>query len=368
MSKETEHPGFHLEKLLNEKNINQKELSSKTDIAPSFINNLLNGSKSISVNIAFALEAADLGDALEWLTLQAKWNLYEASIKEETKEKNQRLKAWNDLIKVVPLNFFKKFDFLKIKNSNDVNKVYDIYGAKSLEDLSNIIDNTKPQYFRKSNAFAENPYNVMGWSMLSKFLVKEQNLNKFDAIACKDDLIDELKECLYKNRNTIQETKKILNHYGIKFITLNRPSKTPVEGLSFISGDNPTIALSLKYDRLDNFAYNLFHELGHVFCHLTKVKNQSTFFINSDLTPNSDKKEIEADEFANDYLIDEDLWLKFYYTQIDNFNDSNIMRFAEDNRIHPGIIRGRICNMDKSYYKKRSAINSINKIDRQFIY
>lgn len=125
-----------------------------------------------------------------------------------------------------------------------------------------------------------------------------------------------------------------------------------------------------KTNQLDhpNFAYNLFHELGHVFCHLTKVNNQSIFFINSDLTPNSDKKEIEADDFANDNLIDEDLWLKFYYTNIDNFNDGNILRFAEDNRIHPGIIRGRICNMDKSYYKKRSAINSINKIERKYIY
>ena len=99
------------------------------------------------------------------------------------------------------------------------------------------------------------------------------------------------------------------------------------------------------------------HELGHVFRHLTKAKYKSTnfFVINSDLT----LEEYEADDFARNNLIDIDTWDNFVYKNI-TFSDEVIMRFSKKIKVHPAIIRGRVCHENKEYYRRRTRINATN--------
>lgn len=59
----------------------------------------------------------------------------------------------------------------------------------------------------------------------------------------------------------------------------------PVDGYSFWEGDNPTIVITKRLNRIDNFAFVLFHELGHICLHLLDEKNRNQDFIETD--PNS---------------------------------------------------------------------------------
>ena len=46
---------------------------------------------------------------------------------------------------------------------------------------------------------------------------------------------------------------------------------TYLDGAAMLSAfSQPVVALTLRYDRLDNFWFVLFHELAHVFLHLRR--------------------------------------------------------------------------------------------------
>ena len=125
-----------------------------------------------------------------------------------------------------------------------------------------------------------------------------------------------------------------------------------------MSNGVPSIVLSLKYKRLDNFAFTIMHELGHVFLHLTGDYQGHSFFINSS---KNDTLEFEANQFARNKLIPESEW---EYFEIANniFTDDVILNFAKKIKVHPAIVRGRVCFEHNKYYRRKSSITSTNII------
>ncbi|MEE9361981.1 MAG: HigA family addiction module antitoxin [Cellulophaga sp.] len=355
------HPGFTLDKMLNERSLSQRDLASRIDVAHSLLNNILKGSRNINVHIAIALESAGFKQADYWLMEQMKYNLYHAEKDKDVIKKNNSIKIWNDMERILPLSFFKK-QSIGINSSDDVDKIYEIYGVKDFKSLEKRIEDFNPTYFRKSSKFVENKNNVIAWSLLAKHKANKESVPTFSR-SNEKHLLDELKNCFYKKQNVVEKSKIILNKYGIKFFPLSRPPQTPVDGKSFMSGSNPAIVLSLKYKRLDNFAYTLFHELGHVFEHLTNPKRpeyrDEEFFVNSS---NTEIVEFEADKYASNNLIEQNLWSDFI-TLNNEFTDSIILKFSKKYKIHPGIVRGRVCFEHNEYYRKRTIITTMNKLE-----
>ena len=355
------HPGLILDNMLNDKGLSQRDLASKIDVAQSLLNNILNGNRNININLAISLENAGFKTALFWLSHQMNYSLSIAKKEEDVIKKAEAIKTWNEIDEIVPLSYFKKQE-VGISSPDDINKVYEVYDVKNFDSLKKKIAAFNPTYFRKSSKFVENKNNVIAWSVLAKYKAKEENVPVFKR-SYEKDLLNDLKRCFYKNHDVITKSKSILNKYGIKFFTLSRPPQTPVDGKSFVSDNNPAIVLTLKYKRLDNFAYSLFHELGHVFSHLTNPNHpelsKEEFFINSS---SNALVEFEADNYARNNLIDQVLWNDFV-TFNDEFSDDVILDFSKAHKVHPGIVRGRICYENNEYYSKRSVINEMNKLD-----
>ncbi len=357
MSKDINHPGVFLNKLLVDKGISQREFASKINIAHSLLNNILKGNRNININIAISLESARMKTADYWLKEQMKYSLYLAKNNEEIIKKNECIKIWNDLEELVPISFFKKQGHLESSSLNDdINKIYEIYEVEDIRSLKHKVNTYQLSHFRKSSKFPENERNIIAWSLLAKYKAKQEELKPFSKTN-EGFLINELKRCFLKNENTLSKSKEILNKYGIKFFILDRPPKTPVDGKSFMSGKSPAIVLSLKYKRLDNFAFTLFHEIGHVFKHLITPKYKGVdFFVNGS---NEKFEEFEANIYARNHLIDSESWSNFINSNSE-FNDEVINKFSTSIKVHPSIIRGRVCFEYPEYYKKRSAINRIN--------
>lgn len=357
MSKQNPHPGEILNRMISDRGYNQRELASRLDIANSLLSNILNGNRAINIKLAMLLESVGFENANYWLTKQIEYELYEAQNDSELIKKQNIIKNWNEIENIVPISYFKKNDLLKSEYEENTKIIFDIYGVNDIKTLKQKIENYSFNNFRKSSKFNENKYNVIAWSYLAEHEAKQIKVDPF--LKSKElELIEELKICFYKNSNTVEKTKKILRKYGIKFTILDRPSQTPVDGKSFMCEDNPSIVLSLKYSRLDNFAFTIMHELGHVFKHLTnpKYKNKN-FFINDD--PTIQFEEYEADIYAKNNLIELEQWNEFILTT-DEFDDESIMKFSKKIKVHPGVIRGRVCFENPEYYRKRTSITPLN--------
>ena len=104
------------------------------------------------------------------------------------------------------------------------------------------------------------------------------------------------------------------------------------------NGGTPVVGLTLRYDRLDNFWFVLMHELGHIFLHL--FDGLRFDFFDEDGGNDGDVIELEADKFALDALIPEELWNQC----LSRFalSEEAVKIDAETIGIAPSIIAGRI--------------------------
>ncbi|MBL4879725.1 MAG: ImmA/IrrE family metallo-endopeptidase [Oleispira sp.] len=353
------HPGFKLDKMLNDKGLSQRELSSKIDVAHTVLNQILKGNRYLNANIALSLEACGLGIAEEWMKHQIDFQIYEANEDIGLKEKNEFIKTKTELEKLVPLSYLKKHYNFELNSQVDIKGVLKIYNVTTINELQESLNDYSPKHFRKSSKFSEEPQNVYAWDKLAEYkAAKMKGIESFN-ISKEPLLLNELKECFLRNNKTVDTATNILAKYGIKFFILDKPSKTPVEGKSFLSGANPAIVLTLKYKRLDNFAFNLMHELGHVFKHLPNPRYKDLSFYTNNINT---KEEREANDFAKNNLINPKDWEGFIYDNIE-FNSDVIEEFSKKNNIHPAIVKGRICFEFPKYYKMRIPLSKSNVIN-----
>ena len=81
------HPGELIRDELRERQMTQKALALETGIKPSVLSETINGKRSISLNVAIALEKALDIPANMWMNMQTQYDLDSANIAERD---NQR--------------------------------------------------------------------------------------------------------------------------------------------------------------------------------------------------------------------------------------------------------------------------------------
>ncbi|MBY3101227.1 ImmA/IrrE family metallo-endopeptidase [Rhizobium laguerreae] len=144
---------------------------------------------------------------------------------------------------------------------------------------------------------------------------------------------------LTKDSDGPRKAKDLLSQNGIGMIVQNHLPGTYLDGAAMVAPfGNPVVALTLRFDRLDNFWFVLFHELGHVFLHLY---NSLRFdFFDEEDGHQGDQYEEDADKFSLDQLIPQDVWRKC----LSRFalTEEAVLIDAEKLGISASIIAGRI--------------------------
>jgi HTH-type transcriptional regulator / antitoxin HigA len=145
-----------------------------------------------------------------------------------------------------------------------------------------------------------------------------------------------------------KRAKAFLAKYGIVLVVAPHLPNTYLDGAAMLLADGtPVVGMTLRYDRLDNFWFCLLHELTHLSRHLTDGSKR--FFVDDlDLRArDDDKREREADEWAEEALIPRKEWDA--HPAKDAPRPSNIMSLAQRVGVHPAIVAGRIRWRDRNY-------------------
>jgi len=100
--------------------------------------------------------------------------------------------------------------------------------------------------------------------------------------------------------------REFLRKNGIALVIEPHFSQTYLDGAAImIDKKHPIIGLTIRFDRLDNFWFNLMHELAHIFLHYNQ--NSNLFYDDLDNISNNEQ-ERKADQYAGEVLIPEDKW------------------------------------------------------------
>lgn len=189
------------------------------------------------------------------------------------------------------------------------------------------------------------PYALLAWQCRILSLAKMEPLKA----AYNKNIINQswLKELARTSRlgDGPVRAKRFLRASGIHMVVEPRLSQTYLDGAALIMADGtPVVALTIRYDRLDNFWFVLFHEVTHVAKHF-RTGYLNDFF--DDLDSEPDQLEKEADRLAGDALIPDENWetaLARYVRSVDSVNE-----LAKELRIHPAIVAGRIRKEANNY-------------------
>jgi HTH-type transcriptional regulator/antitoxin HigA len=161
---------------------------------------------------------------------------------------------------------------------------------------------------------------------------------------------------------------EILAKAGIRFVIVESLPSAKIDGVCFWLADNaPVIALTLRFNRIDNFWFVLRHEIEHV---LNKDGQDGNPVIDTELegknlgTDNSlPKEERLANAAAADFCVPSEKMDSFIARKKPFYYEKDVAAFAKLMNRHIGIVVGQMqFRMDRYDYLKRHLV----KI-RQFV-
>lgn len=350
---EATHPGTVILDEINARNISQKELAHELGVLPTFLNEILKGKRSITADFAILLEKCLGISADYWMRFQSQYDIDKARLKEKNVRKIELIETWNIIKEYVPVNKLKKLGYLIGPLEEDIIKIKDIYKVETIDNLVNTVaEHRTLSFYRKSDKLQINQKNMLAWSKIAEFESSKIVVAEFDASKT-EQLKSELQNIFFENSDVKNRTKKLLENFGIKLVYLDKFDKTPIDGFSFWSGNNPAIVLSVRHKRIDNYAFTILHEIGHVVLHLKEYKERR--FVDIVGTKDKDTFELQADEYAQKSLISDSQWKELvdFYTPL---SDDKIFEFGAKHKINPAIILGRAC-WEMDYYAIKSKID-----------
>lgn len=190
-------------------------------------------------------------------------------------------------------------------------------------------------------------YSLYAWltRVVQKARKKKSNLVPFDKEILDRAFLKELSHLSWSDYGPLLAIEYLERH-GICVVIVPSLKGTLVDGAALKDEDGlPIVALTLRYDRLDNFWFTLIHELIHIWKH---VDTNETFI--DDIEHSSeDKIEAEANRITRDLFIPRAIWKRSdaYLSP----NAATIDLLSRELKIHPSIIAGRIRRETGDYTK-----------------
>jgi len=241
-----------------------------------------------------------------------------------------------------PVKEMIKKGWIELKGKASVNNIIEEFFTHSAGNQYITALHRKKFYGKNS----PNEFALLAWQ--ARILNKarnEYNTNNVSKFELDDTWLKDLVS-LTKEPDSLIAVRELLAKKGIILVNEEHLSGTYLDGAAMLlETGNPVIGLTLRLDRLDNFWFVLMHELGHIFLHLFDSLNLD--FFDEQNGVDEDEIEKEADDFALNNLIPEDLWnqclSRFSVTE------KSVMIDAENLDIHPSIIAGRIRKEQNNY-------------------
>ncbi len=241
-----------------------------------------------------------------------------------------------------------KFPLGEMRKKGWINFTGSVRGAKewSEEIIRSFFDKagfdmkTNPVLFRKSvrSDKSLDEYALAAW--YAKSLIDQQEITtdaEYEVAVLDDEFFGELRRLSFFTEGPLL-AREFLLKLGIKLVVVPHLEGTYLDGAVFFNLESvPIIAITLRYDRVDNFWFTLFHELSHLKLHL-KDKDELFF---DDLKSSVDLSDIEkeADRFGQESLIPQKVWTSFHSPYL---GEKDVKNFAREQRLSPAIVAGRI--------------------------
>jgi HTH-type transcriptional regulator / antitoxin HigA len=329
---EAKSPGDHILEELEKRGWTQDDLARVLGRTKSRVNEIVLNKQSISVEVASDLASAFGTTTQLWLDREVAYRLSLAN------EDGSMVRRRARLFELAPIKEIQKRGW--IKSTDEIGELESelcrFFGIQSPSDDPQISAD-----FRKSSDGSQPTPLQRAWLFRAKQMAGALRIDKFS-----ESRLAQCEKELVKLAGFPQEGRKVANllsSFGIRFVIVEPLPGSKVDGAAFwLDEVSPVIALSMRFDRMDAFWFNLGHEFTH-------IKHKDAFSIDSNLVgqehiPSAGKDPIErrADLGAAAMLIPPQQLESFILRIGPMYSKDRIIQFANKVKIHPGIIVGQL--------------------------
>lgn len=330
MSEKPSSPAEVLRARLAQKGWSQADLAQVIDKTAAAVNELVQGKRTISSEMAALLGAALGTDASFWLTLESDRHSGNRAIADA----RQRSR----LFELAPIREMIRRGWIKQSDSIDgaEAELKAFFGVESLDTPPQL-----PVATRRTDPIEDLTPSQRAWCFRARNMASDLVVCPFDKNRL-DDCLAQLRK-LTAFAPEARKVAKTLGEYGIRFVVVEPLSGSKIDGAAMWLDENkPVIALSLRMDRIDAFWFTLLHEFAHIL-------HEDGLSVDSDLTGNDrafsvtkSPMEMRADNAAADMLVPSEKLLSFIRRVAPLYSKARIIQFAHRIRVHPGIILGQL--------------------------
>ena len=321
-------PGRIIRRELEARGWTQKDLAHIMDRPEQTISQIVNAKKAITPETALQLAAAFGTSAELWLNLEASYQLHQTRQEEGN---DPEISRKSRLYSLVPLTEICKRGWMQCQGSLEEmeREVCDFLGITTVDEVPQLAVSFRQSEIGDPQVAAE-----MAWVKRVEHLAQRQRVAGFDRGQLEAAIPDLLNHAV--RARDVSRVPPFLQDLGVHFVIVPHLSKTYLDGAAFRLCGHPVVALTLRYDRIDNFWFTLLHELAHI------VADHEGGYLD-DLDEEADTpEEVEANRLARDWLIDPNGFEAFVTATQPYFSREKITAFAEHVGRHPGIVVGRL--------------------------
>jgi HTH-type transcriptional regulator/antitoxin HigA len=303
------------------------------------VNELVAGKKQITPETARGLSNAfGDGDPLYWMNLDAAYRLRQLEPEDESVDRRGKLYS------MFPVRELMKRKWIEPSKNLDVieHRVCRFYRINSLVE--------KPVFAHAAKATQYDERTAIQWAWLyrAKELAEGTYSSPYSERKLKEAL-SKLRELLISPEE-IRQASRILAEAGVRFVVVEYLPGAKIDGAAFWLNDTPVIALSIRFDRVDNFWFVLRHEVEHI------LNRDGLITLDVELTEKLQRKgslppeEVKANNAAAEFLVPRAELENFITRVRPLYSEKRILLFAKRIGVHPGIVVGQLQFRDEVPY------------------
>ncbi|MDK2970558.1 MAG: HTH-type transcriptional regulator / antitoxin HigA [Candidatus Sumerlaeota bacterium] len=326
-------PGEYLEEVLRELGMTKEEMARRMGRPASKLSQIFNGTKRITEETALQLEKVVGVPAHFWTGLESEYRL--------TLARNEERERDTELAEEAPLA--KKFCYKELAALGEVpdtrNRVKRVRALRAYLGVTKLSLATEmPRYraaarFRCGRTGKRSPEAIAAWLRHG-----ERQAQRLETAPFREERLRSVLPALRALTNRgpggfEEELQSMLASCGVALVICPHFTKTYAHGATFrLNPSKPVLMITVRGAWADIFWFSLFHEIGHILLHGSAV------ILEEDGA--DDDREREANEFAGNLLIPANEYGCF--TARNRFTEGEVVRFAGEIGIHPGIVVGRL--------------------------
>ncbi|WP_210132131.1 ImmA/IrrE family metallo-endopeptidase [Stenotrophomonas rhizophila] len=337
-------PGDTISLLVAQEGLNKACAAKRLHLTQSAYDELIDGRMPVTEQLAHSL-AELIGPSQKFWINRAE--RYSASLRRAALRLQREI--------AFPVADMKKFGWIPSRSSDESDlalEVASFMGVRSISEFEDAFGTLEEALaFRRSATFASEIGAVSAWYRAAELRSQELGSIKWSSASFLSSLHEARSYSLI--RDPALFVPKLIDLFascGVALCILPAPSGCPVSGIAMVSRGRAMISLSSRHLTDDHFWFSLFHEAAHLILHSGKLSIETEGGV-------TEEDEVEANNFAADYLVPKDRQADLMSLPINKFS---IARFAKSVGVAPGIVVGQL------QHKGRLRFNQMNYLKARY--